>query len=32
MSKYENIKGFKGAEFKAVAGVTPKTFEAMLKV
>jgi len=32
MSKYENIKSFKEAEFKAVTGVTPKTFEAMLRV
>jgi len=30
--KYENIKDYKVAEFKAVTGVTPTTFNAMLAV
>jgi hypothetical protein len=30
--KYENIKNFKAAKFKAVTGVTPETFTAMLEV
>ena len=30
--KYENIKGYKEADFRAVTGVSPKTFEAMMCV
>jgi len=30
--KYENIKSYKAAEFKAVTGVLPETFNAMLEV
>ena len=30
--KYENMKGYKEAEFRAVTGVTPTTFNAMLEV
>jgi len=32
MGKYENIRGYKEAEFRAVTGVTPETFDAMLEV
>jgi uncharacterized Fe-S cluster-containing radical SAM superfamily protein len=30
--KYENIKNYKEKSFKAVTGVTPATFNAMLEV
>ena len=30
--KYENIKGYKAADFKAVTGVMPETFNTMLEI
>ena len=32
MDKYEDIKDYKKAAFRAVTGITPATFEAMLQV
>jgi hypothetical protein len=32
MKKYENIKSYKESEFKAVTGVTPATYNAMLEI
>jgi len=32
MDKYQNIKDYKEVNFRAVTGVTPATFEAMLQV
>ena len=31
-SKYQNIKNYSEADFRAVTGIAPKTFDAMLEV